>query len=108
MKRRIGVVAALAIGAAACYLRGRPGAGVDADVASQWNCQVAAVLAAADTMKGKSEDARVPRRGWTACDVLASAGAPDSVALNRSGGETSAIWCFWNNAGALVRQVLLV
>lgn len=108
MLKRVVVLGAAALGCSGVYLRGRPGAGVDADVAGQWGCSAPAVTAAADTMKGKPASARVPRQGWTACDVLAAVGVPDSTGLTRSGGETSATWCYQNYAGAVVRQVLLV
>jgi len=93
---------------AACYMRGRPGAGIDQDFAVQWHCDAAAVRAGADTMKLRRASARIPQRGWTACDVMATAGVPDSTAISRNGGETIATWCYQNCAGCLVRQVLLV
>jgi len=108
MRRSLIAAALVAPLLAACYMRGHPGAGVDQDVAVQWRCDAAAVHAAADTMRHKSQADRIPKRGWSACDVMGSAGIPDFTAIARNGGETVATWCYQNCAGCLVRQVLLV
>lgn len=96
------------VGVTGCYMRGHPGAGITPEFASSWNCDAAAIRTAADTMKQKSQADRIPKASWTACDVMASIGNPDSTAIARNGGETVATWCFRNYAGAVVRQVLLV
>ncbi len=103
-----GLLVGVVLVTAACYMRGSPGAGITPDIASEWGCSIAAVQAGSDSMKEKSAGDRLPKTGWTACDVMAAAGNPDSTAVARSGGETTATWCFQNHAGAVVRQVILV
>lgn len=102
--RRLFAITALA----GCYLRGAPGAGVTPDIAQEWGCTAQEVQFGADSMRTKADADRLPKSGWSACDVMAASGNPDSTAVTRNGGETIATWCFANHAGAVVRQVVLV
>lgn len=105
--RGLTVVVGLALVLTACYMRGAAGAGITSDFASEWGCDYPAVQLAADSMKGKTATDRLPKAGWTACDVMAAVGMPDSVALSSGSTGPAATWCYQNHAGAVARQVLL-
>ena len=109
---------ALALTNAGCgivYVRGTPGAGVDASFVQQWGCDFSAVKANADSIRRSVAGAGrgygtglVPQVGWTSCQTLAAVGKPDEVRSYQTTDIVGASWSYvWPCPVCATRSVFL-